>query len=397
MAPEIIKGDKITKAVDIYSFALTVYRILARAMPYSADSFEAIMYAQVHKDPFPIRTFNPNWPDELESVLERALSKKPELRPPTANILVNDIKDCLHDYMENTFSQFFLTPDSARTIVLNNRPRRRFRPKRYLSASLILLLAICLVIITILINNNSQSTNPKKPDDVRTFVQPPERQAIQEITKSAATPDPVLEVNNEQQATAITEPEPAVIESEEISSPVTDASPETTKAPPETTLAPQVTDIDKIRDGSYLWGDELQGKVRMLQVSLIDEIMLDEVRRPLYRNDLKIAEDAFSNVKSEERQRFFNLIENYSDTHKNIKLHYNRLREKIDNDYALIIFETGLTGISLASKNQADEILIPKFVNYAVFKKMDKNWTMQTWPSFDKPQDTITNKETDND
>jgi serine/threonine-protein kinase len=86
MSPEQAQGKTLTPASDIYSLATILYEVVTGKLPFDAKT--PMDFLQLHVNGTPIglnarvpgRTFSPL----LEAVLDRALSKKPELRFATA-------------------------------------------------------------------------------------------------------------------------------------------------------------------------------------------------------------------------------------------------------------------------------------------------------------------------
>ncbi|MFO0676915.1 MAG: protein kinase [Polyangiaceae bacterium] len=85
-APEQLRGEPVGPAADLYAAALTLYEMLTGRGPYD-DVLEPGMlahaHAHVHATPKPLSSLV-SVPKELENVVMRALSKKPDDRPRDA-------------------------------------------------------------------------------------------------------------------------------------------------------------------------------------------------------------------------------------------------------------------------------------------------------------------------
>ncbi len=79
MAPEQIQGLPVDQRADVYALGIVCYEMLAGAPPFTGDT-AAVLYAQAHKPPPPLRQHLPGLPAAIERALERALAKDPELR-----------------------------------------------------------------------------------------------------------------------------------------------------------------------------------------------------------------------------------------------------------------------------------------------------------------------------
>ena len=93
MSPEQAMGNTegIRAASDIYSLAVMTYQMLSGRLPFEANYVPHILVKHVSEPPTPLSTYVPGVPPALWSALERALSKDPALRPPTAGDFFQDL------------------------------------------------------------------------------------------------------------------------------------------------------------------------------------------------------------------------------------------------------------------------------------------------------------------
>ena len=82
MSPEQAQGKSLTPASDIYSLAVILYEVLTGKLPFEAKS--AMDYIQLHVTGVPIRlnqrVVGRTFPQLLDDIVARALSKRPEER-----------------------------------------------------------------------------------------------------------------------------------------------------------------------------------------------------------------------------------------------------------------------------------------------------------------------------
>jgi serine/threonine-protein kinase len=81
MAPEQFEGVAGPES-DQYALAVMIYQFLAGRCPFEGDPLH-LMHQHITVEPPPIRTFVPTLPERIESVLAKALAKKPQARYPS--------------------------------------------------------------------------------------------------------------------------------------------------------------------------------------------------------------------------------------------------------------------------------------------------------------------------
>ncbi len=84
MSPEQARGERVDYRSDLYSLGVMLYEMLAGKVPFEADTSMGVLLKHIQEPPPPI----PDFPISLQNVLDRALSKKPGDRYPSARELV---------------------------------------------------------------------------------------------------------------------------------------------------------------------------------------------------------------------------------------------------------------------------------------------------------------------
>ncbi len=86
MSPEQARGDSVTHKTDVYSLGVMLYEMLAGVVPFDAESSFGILMKHLNDPPPPIFGISA----DLQLVIDRALSKDPEIRYTTAKELADE-------------------------------------------------------------------------------------------------------------------------------------------------------------------------------------------------------------------------------------------------------------------------------------------------------------------
>jgi serine/threonine-protein kinase len=86
MSPEQLRGKTLDARTDIYSLALMTYEMLTGKLPFQGRTQQEMMIARLRSDPIPIRRMRPDFdfPEGIEKVLNKAMSRSPDDRYQTA-------------------------------------------------------------------------------------------------------------------------------------------------------------------------------------------------------------------------------------------------------------------------------------------------------------------------
>jgi len=188
LSPEQAQGSRATPASDRYALGVVAFELLAGERPFKGDTAAAEAAAHVNSAIPSICERRPELPPELDGVFQRALSKRPGDRYPSATEFVADLRAALHSAEGRT--QILAPPPAAPT-----RPRPQ---GRWLVPALVLLaLLVAGVAVGLALVGDEQREGATTV--VRTVTQQGE---TQEVTVTAE-PEPPAQGLSVEQARAL--------------------------------------------------------------------------------------------------------------------------------------------------------------------------------------------------
>ncbi|MEY2581694.1 MAG: eukaryotic-like serine/threonine-protein kinase [Ilumatobacteraceae bacterium] len=110
MSPEQASGQPATSASDIYSLGVVGYEMLAGKPAFTGENPLALAMAHVHQVP---RALPDSIPAGVRSLIERAMSKDPAGRPPSAASFANEARDLQRHLLPSPVASAAATVASA--------------------------------------------------------------------------------------------------------------------------------------------------------------------------------------------------------------------------------------------------------------------------------------------
>ncbi len=92
MSPEQFMGQTVDRRSDIYSAGVILYQFLTGERPFTGSNMTMIMHKVMHQEPTPTGELNPDLPEALHKVVEKAMAKRPEDRFQTAAEFIKALK-----------------------------------------------------------------------------------------------------------------------------------------------------------------------------------------------------------------------------------------------------------------------------------------------------------------
>ena len=95
MSPEQLSGKKIDGRSDLFSLGVMLYLLSCGKLPFVGESMTQLMFKIANEAQPDIHTLNPQVPDRLVAVINRALCKDVSERYQSGDEMARDLRACL--------------------------------------------------------------------------------------------------------------------------------------------------------------------------------------------------------------------------------------------------------------------------------------------------------------
>lgn len=96
ISPEqLVNSKNVDRRTDIFSFGSLMYEMLTGKLPFDADTLPEVIFKIFNSTPIPIRTLNPEVPEALEVIVNKAMEKDMEKRYQSCDEIIKDLKACI--------------------------------------------------------------------------------------------------------------------------------------------------------------------------------------------------------------------------------------------------------------------------------------------------------------
>ncbi len=92
MSPEQIQGKLLDGRSDLFSMGVVLYELVTGERPFRGESLSTIIYKILHETPAEPRALNPDLPEPLSRIIQKALGKSPEDRYLTGSAFIHALQ-----------------------------------------------------------------------------------------------------------------------------------------------------------------------------------------------------------------------------------------------------------------------------------------------------------------
>jgi formylglycine-generating enzyme required for sulfatase activity len=129
MAPEQAAGASVDARCDLFSLGCVLYRLCTGVLPFKGKDSISTLMAVATENPKPPAAVNPEVPPALSELVMHLLAKKPEQRPPSAQVVAEALQGIEQGRNSEGMARPRLRPDQARVAAAPPKPAQPTRKR----------------------------------------------------------------------------------------------------------------------------------------------------------------------------------------------------------------------------------------------------------------------------
>ena len=162
MSPEQAQDQDIDARSDIFSFGIVLYEMATGKRAFPGESSATIIGEILHKDPKPMREWNPQIPEELQRIVVKTLEKDREDRYQTAQELKVDLRRLMKKETERSQAGMAVEP-----------PKRKSLFRKWIWMGSAAIVAVCVAVFLALFEGGTPAGPAPLPMEQITFSSEP--------------------------------------------------------------------------------------------------------------------------------------------------------------------------------------------------------------------------------
>jgi serine/threonine protein kinase len=97
LSPEQIQNISVDHRSDLFACGVVLYEMITGKIPFKGDYEAAVMYSILNEQPEPLSRYKSGISDTLQRIIDKALTKDPELRYQSAEDFLSDLKRAMDE------------------------------------------------------------------------------------------------------------------------------------------------------------------------------------------------------------------------------------------------------------------------------------------------------------